>query len=248
LVQVNNSPVASSRDALAQLETAVKARPLELSFVEPYLYVSEIARSGDGAGGGDELRLVRKENKIVIGGYNNVSGKAERCGIMIGDHLVFVNGQPVGIGSRWLDVQPSPNLQEVERMIANDAAYPIGLTFARPVRDRETRGAFRDDEAETICVTLERIGELGCVLQETAARDLIVADFKSVAGNLQTALRQYPNGLSIQAINGQSLPSYASEGMVKSAIDRSWNVEGKVELWLCDDQLKDWLRKTLRSD
>ncbi|GKY95110.1 hypothetical protein MPSEU_000474900 [Mayamaea pseudoterrestris] len=242
LVKINNTFVSSFADALNTLEAADQHRPMTLSFADPYLHSKEILRPIDGAGGGDELTLSRKGKKIIISGFKNISGKAERSGIMIGDFLVFVNGHAVGAGCRWLDIQPMPTLAEVKRMIVEQAAHPMGLTFARPTRERDTLGLFRDDEAETICVTLDRPDELGCVIQQTKTHDIVVADFQGVPGNLQTALRPFATGLSIQAINGQALPSYASEEMVKSAISRSWKVDGKVELWLCNDQLKDWLQ------
>ena len=248
LVGVNDSSVSSYGMALSLLEEAINQRPLILSFADPYLHVKEILVPDDTVGGAAELRLARDEQKVIVTGFDTISGKAERSGIMIGDHLVFVNGAPVGAGCRWLDLPQVPSLSEVQGMISNDEACPMGLTFARPVRGRDARGSFRDDEAETICVTVERPDELGCVIQQTRGQDMVVADFQSVPGNLQSALRHLPKGMTVHAINGQSVPSYASEDMVRSAIDRSCKTSGRVELCLLDTQLRDWLRSIANDD
>jgi hypothetical protein len=244
LVKVNDSFVTNYQTALQVLEEAMKHRPVTLCFVDAYIHVRDIVKPIDGAGGGDELKLIREEQQIKIAGFVDINGKAERSGIMIGDHLVFINGQPVGAGCKWLDADPLP-FSETRQMIEDVNFYPIGLTFARPMR--ESQGSFRDDEAETICVTAEHPDELGCVISETKARDIIVVDFRSVPGTMQNALSPYSRNLSVQAINGQVVPSYASEEMVKNAINRSWKVDGKVELWLRNDRQKNWIYNLVQN-
>ena len=54
--------------------------------------------------GGGPTELVFNETneygkrRVSITGFTSVSGMAERCGVLIGDQLVFVNGLPVGAG------------------------------------------------------------------------------------------------------------------------------------------------------
>jgi hypothetical protein len=136
----------------------------------------------------------------------------------------------------------------------------MGLTFARPRRQRDgasrwanpSRGdrAFRDDEAETMCVTFDRPSQLGCVFEETRDHDVVVADFRAVPGVFQRALGaclrpKFP--LSIDAVNGQFVPSYASKEMVRSAIQRSWKSEGRVEVCLCDDTNRRWIHAVAQA-
>jgi hypothetical protein len=171
---------------------------------------------------------------------------------MIGDHLVFVNGMPVGAGCRWLGVSPPPTLAEIHGMMSHEKAYPMGLTFARPRQQQEISRwsghsrdrMFTDDEAETMCVTFEHPSQLGCVFEETRIHDVVVADFQAVPGVFQRALRSHVKPkfpLSVDSINGQFVPTYASKDMVRSAIQRSWKSDGRVELWLCDDTHRHWI-------
>jgi hypothetical protein len=88
--------------------------------------------------------------------------------------------------------------------------------------------------------------------------DIVVSDFQSVPGVFQRALTRYskdghhhadsnngsrlvPMSMSVDSINGQFVPSYATKEMVKSAIARSWKSEQRVEIWLCDDERKQWV-------
>ena len=105
---------------------------------------------------------------------------------------------------------------------------------------------FRDDEAETVCITAERQDRLGCMFEVRNNGDIVVSDFHSIPGVFNRALTKYKdaNGrlrVAIDAINGQFVPSYASVEMVKSAINRSWKADQRVEIWLCDDERKQWV-------
>lgn len=142
-------------------------------------------------------------------------------------------------------------------MLKSEMSYPAGLTFARPrqVVESETRWspskhghAIRDDEAETMCVTVDTRGQLGCILEQKRNRDIQVTDFEAVKGVFQMALAKYQDesgkiSLSIDSLNGQFVPSYATKEMVKNAITRSWKSERRVEMWLCDDRQKRWIHQ-----
>jgi hypothetical protein len=108
--------------SLKALEECIDQRPLVLTFVESYVFRQEIvkpteARGVDNNGGPDELSLTETtlengQRRVCITGFNPVSGMAESGGILIGDHLVFVNAAPFGAGCRWLGESPLPSLEE----------------------------------------------------------------------------------------------------------------------------------------
>jgi hypothetical protein len=142
--------------------------------------------------------------------------------------------------------------------LADKSNFPIGLTFARPTQQASrswfgSTDSFRDDEAETVCIAAERQDRIGCLFHMCKNGDIVVSDFQSVAGLFQLALARYKdhattnNGknttmcLAVDSINGQFVPSYATKEMVKSAIARSWKSEQRVEIWLCDDERKQWV-------
>jgi hypothetical protein len=208
--------------------------------------------------GGGPTELVLNETneygkrRVSITGFTSVSGMAERCGVLIGDQLVFVNGLPVGAGCRWLDAPSTPSLKEVMDMLSHDGFYPIGLTFARRLQQSVSRWAsvsadeFSDSEVETICVTASRQERLGIVLMQMDNGDISVSDFQGVAGIFQQALDQYKqkNGsinLAVESINAQIVPSYSSVDIVRNAINRSWTTSESTLLTLCDDEQKGWL-------
>jgi hypothetical protein len=280
LVKINGQMVISlggaesgsgSARAIERLQSEGRSRPLTLTFAEPYLFrqtidINMVSSLHEGRDGGpQELvleELVVKETgakRVVLKGFEDVSGSAESSGIMIGDHLVFVNGMPVGAGCRWLGVSPPPTLAEIHAMMAHDKAYPMGLTFARPRRQRDAASRwtnpsrdrmFRDDEAETMCVTFERPSQLGCVFDETRVHDVVVADFRAVPGVFQRALGPYLRPkfpLSFDSVNGQFVPSYATKDMVRSAIQRSWKSEGHVDVCLCDDTNRRWIHAVAQA-
>jgi len=278
LIKINGELAISTdgggkTQAFKLLEKAADIRPLCLTFARPYLY-REIIETPPGTtnassdGGPSELVLGEQtldedgSKRIVLKGFEHISGKAESSGILIGDHLVFVNGLPVGAGCRWLGVSPSPTLAEVNEMLKTEASYPMGLTFARPRQDVDGGGrwspvrshAIADDECDTTCVTVDRCGQLGCVFEQKRNSDIQVVDFESVPGVFQLAMRKHrdPNTdklryLSVDSLNGQFVPSYATKDMVKNAISRSWKSDGRVEMWLCDDRQKRWIHQIAKS-
>lgn len=272
LTHVNDKVVLGTEgrapnNAVELLETEGLNRPLSLTFVDAYqtrvTYNREESLGGPNhTHGPAELLLEeRKEGcgkiHVVIGGFQNVSGTVENSNILIGDHLVFVNGIPVGAGVRWLGEGNHPSLAEVETMLSSESFYPLGLTFARP-RQKDSRWEssferFDDSEAETICVSVERREKLGCTLYETEFHDMIVRDFVAIEGSLQRAIKSLlpdadKSKPSIEWINGDFVPSYASPLMVRNALKRAWKTHQSIDLWLCDHDRKKWLKETLSED
>jgi hypothetical protein len=255
--------------ALRLLETEGSTRPLTLSFTDKYLVRAVYEQSGTlpvDIGGPGEFDLEeRKESKrIVVKGFNDVDGVAEKSGVLLGDYLVFINGVSVGAGCRWLDETSAPALGEVEEMLKNNSSYPIGLTFARPQRssknDRSwySSGNPKTEEiamnsAETLCVTADSYEQIGVILDSKAFSDIIVKDLEAVPGPLQLSSKKLKDPqtddfhLSIESVNGEFVPSFATTQMVKSAMDRSWKSQNRVEILFCDDERKTWVHSLLEQ-
>lgn len=246
--------------AIQLLESVASIRPLSLTFSDKYMHKVEIkklppAPGVDSSGGPMELIFGEThegdKRRVVVKGFNNVNGMAESSGILIGDQLVFVNGFPVGAGCRWLGTPSTPSMEEVFDMLKNESFYPIGLIFARPKQQKTSRWSstsesLSDAEADTICVTAESQGRLGCLLDQAINSDVVVTDFEAVPGVFQRALAACKDEhgnlcLSVDSIDGQSVPFYATVEMVRNALNRSWNSGESTELLLCDDELKKWL-------
>lgn len=167
-------------------------------------------------------------------------------GILIGDHLVFINGVAVGAGCRLVGETDSPNLGEVYEMLRDDKSYPIGLTFARPSQQESRWGTsstteFNVESAETICVTADSFEQLGCVFGADNG-DIVVTDSFAVRGPIQCAMHERLNQ-SIEAVNGQFVPSYATPSIVMNALKRSWSTNGRIEVLFLDDAKQDWVHK-----
>ena len=255
-----------TQKSLKILEDKAHERPLSLTFSRSYLYREVIVRPEElpgiyTKGGPEELVLEDRKledgtRRVVIKNFNPVSGAGESSGILIGDHLVFVNGTPVGAGARWLGESTSPNLDEVYEMLGDKMQYPIGLTFARPqnkggVSNRwsssKSTEPFSDFDADTICVTCEEQNRLGCIFDTTEHGDIVISDFSSVPGMFHRHLSRYNEmdgrlKISIDSINGQFVPSYATKDIVMNALNRSWRNDKRVEIILCDDERKQYIQ------
>lgn len=274
LVKVNDEFVVGrategSGGAIKLLEKCATMRPLVLGFCDPYSFQVSITKIDpapglDCSGGPEELVLeelprTRGMRRIAISSFKEVSGMAEMSSILIGDHLVFVNGAPVGAGCRWLGVTPTPALDEIYNMLRDESAYPIGLTFARPRQGPSGWEAnfssdelLRDDQADTICVTAESQERIGCLFDQAPSGDILVRDFYGVAGIIQRSFAAsmgpiIPLPVSIESLNGQFVPSYASVDMMRSAIKRSWKHENGMNMTLCNDELKTWAESLSES-
>ena len=76
--------------------------------------------------------------------------------------------------------------------------------------------------------------------------DIVVTDFVAVKGPFQRMMERYKDKisgqhhLSIDSVNGQFVPGYATTKMVKSAMERSWKSDSQVELTLVDDEKRVW--------
>jgi hypothetical protein len=315
--------ITSRTKAVQLLESCASQRPLKLSFCESYLHriiinkPSKLSSEKDkGNGPSSELQLnqrqVNNTRRIFIESFIDGNGVAESSGIYIGDHLVFLNGIPIGIGCEWLGSPNPPSYNEVIQMLHNELHYPIGLTFARPKQQQSNQSNrwstiltdnnnwFADTNADTFCVVAESFEQLGCVFNAQQSTNnnittrsstgnntyVVVADFLPVPGTVQqTIIDTVPNctiiidkckmiqkKLSIESINGEFVPSYASAELVKNALRRSWNATSSsssainnnsknddndkndsvsslslstFEIVLCDDDLREWLKTNL---
>jgi len=268
LTHINDEPVLGKdgngcSKAIDLLESAGATRPLSLTFSDPFLFEVKIETPDkdpgvDGQGGPSELDFVETQDggkrRITIQGFHDVSGRAESGNIYIGDHLAFINGIPVGVACRWLGVPNPPTIDEILDMIREKRNYPIGLTFARPIQQSGSRwkaSAFSDDEAETVCVMAESPDRIGCQFgHDPRTDDVVVTDFLAVPGVYQRAMSHCKDGLgaihvSIESINGQFVPSYATIDLVKNALNRSWKDSKTTTLRLCDDERKNWLHSQI---
>mmetsp|Transcript_2334 Transcript_2334/g.3420 ORF Transcript_2334/g.3420 Transcript_2334/m.3420 type:complete len:597 (-) Transcript_2334:1647-3437(-) len=247
---------------LALLKEVGHVRPLALSFVKPYLVRKFFAKpAGDMSdNGGPEEFLLKEQTlaggakRIAVRGFNEIPGMAEAGGVMIGDHLIFINGKPVGAGCRMMGEEKAPDLQEVYEMLRDKNNYPIGLTFARPRTKNASRWtvssstAFELDTADTICVMSESFEQLGCIFgSDRFEVNMLVTDLFAVPGCIQEEMKPYRdlNGninFCIESINGQFVPSYASPSIVLNALRRSWSADGRMEILFSDDERKIWTK------
>lgn len=201
-----------------------------------------------------ELKLKEENKRIVVCDFENVNGTAEGGGILFCDNLIFINGQPVGAGCALMGQHQPPELSEVYQTLREPSIYPVALTFARPKQETgnrwttSTNQRFSADSAETFSITADSFEQLGCVLESNRNLDTVLSDLFAVPGPLQVTMRPHVdrNGrleLSLESINGQFVPSYASTGIVMNALNRSWKADGKVEIVFCDDERKQWVHQ-----
>ena len=238
------------------IETAVEAlnsigstRPISLGFIKPYLELVTINRDPSDVlkfGGPEEFILEettdeRSMRKIVVGGFCGVDGVAEAGGVLIGDHLILINGTPVGAGCQLMGSGPSINLNELNAMFEDSSLYPMDLTFARPSKSQtqlRQSTAFNIEGARSITVIITSYEQLGCLISFSRnTNNFIVNSFHSVKGSFKSEITDRVIGLSFESINSEIVPSYASCDMVMSAIERSWN-SGSLKILFCHDQRK----------
>lgn len=244
--------------ALELLEEKGQYRPVTLTFARSYMFHQKFEKPAEGIadlGGPVELKLKEQNKRIVVHDFENVNGTAESGGVLIGDHLIFINGQAVGAGCLLVGQYQPPELSDVYAILREASNYPAALTFARPKQRTASRWIatnekFAVDEAETICVTCDAFEQIGCVFQSQRNLDITVSDLFAVPGPFQIAMRHHIDRdtmteLAIESINGQFVPSYASTSIVMNAMSRSWSTDKAVEIVFCDDELKDWVHKLM---
>lgn len=252
--------------ALRLMEAEGNKRPLTLTFADPYLHTliyEQSERLPFVLGGPSEILLKedKKNKRILLDGFKDVDSVSEKSGVLLGDYLVFLNGISVGAGCRWMGEPSAPTLQEIDEMLRSKSNYPIGLTFARPQRQEEQArdwtstllGAAADEQiemetSETICVSAEYYDQLGLDLETKGYGDIIVKDLHAIVGPVQLCTQRLRdpktdtyNHLSVDSINGEFVPSYATPSLVKSAMERSWKSEKRVEVTYCDNDMKKFV-------
>ena len=246
---------AGRERALEQLQKFGSKRPLSLQFVKPsshLLSFQELCVEGLVVGGAEELVLEEKKiegggKRVIIKSFQDVAGIAEQSGIFIGDHLISVNGFPVGAGC-LKHGDPMPEFKHVEAIIRNES--PLALTFARPKREERwtnvmgSNGADIIDGAETFTVAALDADQLGCNFSAgQIAGTIVVGSFKAVKGCvLQTMEKELGKaiiGLSIESVAGQVVPSYASPAMVKAAVARNW----PTDIIFRNTAQEEWIEK-----
>lgn len=240
---------------LSCLETVGLGRPLSLGFMPAHLrtltFTTKDEHGDPLIGGPSELVLERKVSvdgsaQVLIQGYKYVDGSVESRGIFLGDHLIFINGMPVGTGMKLHPDGPIYNLKQVNEILNDDNSYPICLTFARP-SSKSRNAAFDVESLDTknmsvVAVSRRQLGfEVG---QGGQPNHYIVKKFNPVIGSLQLEIakhfsRGYSTGLSLKFINGEKTPSYVSCDIVLNAIKRAWSKNDKLELVLCNEEIKD---------
>merc|ERR1712071_287772 len=104
---------------------------------------------------------------------------------------------------------------------------------------------FELENFEKVIVTISSSDELGCLFgigQE--ASDIIVIRFYDVPGKFQKQIKDEGKnfvGMSVEAINGQVVPSYSNAFMVTNAIQTTWSENDDIEITFCNEQRKEWL-------
>jgi predicted CopG family antitoxin len=253
--------------ALKALEAESNKRPLSLTFADPYLYRAVFEQSPGlpiAIGGPEEFEMEVKEiegigsKRVVVNGFKDVDGVSEKGGVLIGDHLVFINGIAVGAGCRWMGESGGYSLEEVEEMLSNKSNYPAGLTFARPLKSSsDFRGWFtvapKEERiemgcSETICISAEAYEQLGIKLAMKSFSDVVVKDLAAVPGPFQILTNTFADKetgtihLSIESVNGEFVPSFANPKLVRSGMERAWKNDARVEVVFCDDERKVWIQ------
>lgn len=246
----------SGRNCAVKLfEKYATNRPLFLSFTRPYLHMMKLNKKVmRDANIADELELeeIKLSSgacRVLLKNLKGIPGKVEKSGVFIGDHIIYINNIPVGAGCR-LSKKPGPRhrLEETLSLIEQLGSYPnpFTVTFARPSqKESRRRNTFSLDKASTVSVIIDDIEELGCQFTRGSDEDdVVVSNFKSVKGPVKRTIGGNDKwiGTAFESVDGQLVPSFANGKMVLSAINRSLNDKEKVEIMLCEDDLRTQLK------
>jgi hypothetical protein len=270
LVSINDNVVlgegGAGRDkALSLFEACGSQRPLKLGFAKPFVrhvvLTKEEGEEDDNSedtisqsGPKDELILEEQTTEdgkkiVLLKGFRDVSGAVERSRVFLGDQLVHVNADAVGPAARDLGTA-SLSLDEIKQSTKDSNSYPIALIFARfkAANRWYGSGSTNISNAAKISVYIDEPADLGIEFDAgTNDGDIIVKSFLAVKGPIQRILLQRAKarqweGLVLESIDGQAVPSYANTEMVFRAMQQSWNNNNKVEICFCDEKRKAWLR------
>ena len=263
LTHVNDITVISDEhnaieNAYHTLEQAGTIRPLSLRFCSSYIQtISFETRDAHGdllIGGPDEIVMEERKicgvSKICIKDFVDVDGSVESRGIFLGDHLIFINGIPVGTGMETKVVTPDLTLLQIKHMLNDNTSYPLCLTFARPC-SKSRNAEFDVDSTDTKNLSVIVISplQLGFELSEGAKRNhFVVSKFYPVHGSLQLKIKEamgheIGRGLSIYSVNGEKVPSYANCSIVMNAMKRGWSKKNQLELVLRNEDMKQIILK-----
>ena len=235
------------------LEREGRKRPLSLCFMPPYIHTFTFKTKDEHGdpmiGGPNEFILEQFKSqglsKICIKGYKEVDGSVESRGIFLGDHLIFINGVPVGTGLQLRPDCPQLTMEQIYDMLNDVKSFPICLTFARP-RSKARNAEFNVESSETKNMSVIAISphQLGFdVGQGAKDNHLVVKKFLPVKGSLQVKIEDMfgsgaTTGLSFYSINGEKIPSYANCEIVLNAMKRAWAKNAELELVLCNEAIK----------
>lgn len=269
LTHVNDVCLVSSTESIQAsyeaLQTHGISRPLRLGFIKPYMFHMTMKKDDTVIGGPHEFSLEQRTRKDTITGatassgvyvkdYKLVDGVVEAHGVFLGDHLIFVNGQPVGSGHDLRPDFPKFELKQVADMLMNDASYPICLTFARPQSSTRVATFDLDMLDKTISVVADRRDNLGFTLGIGQEQNhFVVKAFKAVVGSFQNAMIQKfgsnesSTGLRIYSIDGEVIPSYANSEIVMNAMKRAWSRKEDMELTFYDNRRERQLKSLINT-
>ena len=251
---ITGGGIGSIEKTYSCLEEFGLVRPLSLGFMpSPLKLLSFETKDQHGdplIGGPQELLLEQKtlengSSNVVIKGYKTVDGSVESRGVFLGDHLVFINGMPIGSGMQLIPDSPEVSLSQVNSMLSDKNMYPMCLTFARPVS--KTRNIDFDVESldtKNMSVVATCPHQLGFDVGEgTNSNHFIVKKFHPVKGSLQSRIEEQVGkasiGLSIHSINGEKAPSYMNTIIALNAMKRAWTKNDKFEVILCNEHIKE---------
>jgi len=280
LVSVNGEIVlgedGAGRTKFLELFSEVGSkRPLTLGFAAGYLkgveFNSDDELYGE-TGPNSEFSFDDKKNgnegRILLNGFNDVSSALEIGGVLIGDHLVAVNGVPVGaalLSKRTAGIASNQYIDKILERLKDQDEYPMTLTFARP-NTGSTPGRYRKDgptislqNSKKFNVQVDNYAHMGCKFgpsPSTVYNEVIVASFNAVKGpaHLKMLLLEGTQkggdrsaflGMSVEAIDGVSIPSYIDSGVLAGTLKRSWEANGSLNLLFSDDDRKEWLLSLL---
>ena len=180
--------------ALREFQAHSLTRPLSLTFSKPYLHFIVFNKNDnkyfDEKDPSEEFRFNETKsvniNQIHLKEFLNVSGEVESSGVYLGDHLVKINEEEVGLSAPILERNTSTNsFEDTMKKLEDSKIYPVTLKFARPNKEKTKRGAsvFELQSAETIEVIVKSSDQLGCQFgRGQEYNDIIVTSFDGVQG------------------------------------------------------------------